>query len=194
MQGLSSPPAELQVAIANASRQDHVPPDLLTGIWRVESGSSFPNPYVNSLGYGGLFGTKDAYGPTQEQANLAASILRNQLVVHHGNIAEALSSYSGGGYTSVPGETTFGSVDVGTNTILTPPTTYGGASVPTPQNASLLSPVTSFLGGLWSAVTSPLDFFKVLWKLITSQNFWIRILLVGGGFVVVLIGIKAVVS
>ena len=34
-----------------------VPADVLTGIWRIESGSSYPNPYVNSIGYGGLFGT-----------------------------------------------------------------------------------------------------------------------------------------
>ena len=51
-------PQPLEQAIQNASNQFGVPQDLLEGIWRVESASSFPNPYANGLGYGGEFGTK----------------------------------------------------------------------------------------------------------------------------------------
>jgi hypothetical protein len=104
----STVPAPLEAAIKISAFKYNVPPDLLEGIWRIESGSHFPNPYVNSSGYGGLFGTTDWNGSTQSQADLAASILGKQLKIHNGDIAAALSSYSGGGYTSVPGQKTFG--------------------------------------------------------------------------------------
>lgn len=204
MTAYAQPPQPLEVAIGNAARQYHVPPDVLEGIWRVESGSSYPNPYRNSLGYGGLFGTQDWNGPVQEQADLAASILAKQLQVHNGNLSEALSSYSGGGYTSVPGETTFGSVNVGSNTILTPPTTVvnpAASQQGTVSDASLSSIVTAplnFFGsafnGIFGFVKTPFEFLGTLWKVLTSRNFWIRVLLVVGGFVVIVIGIKAVVS
>lgn len=111
---LAQPPAPLATAIQNASHTYGVPVDVLTGIWRVESGSSYPNPYVNSSGYGGLFGTTDWNGPTQEQANLSASILANLVKTNNGDLGKALSAYSGGGYTSVPGEASHG----GGNSIL----------------------------------------------------------------------------
>jgi len=101
-------PAPLEQAIQNASKQYNIPPDIMEGIWREEPGSTYPNPAVNSLGYGGLFGTKEWNASTQQQANYSASILHNLLVSTGGGIAPALSKYSGGGYTSVPGETTFG--------------------------------------------------------------------------------------
>jgi hypothetical protein len=103
-------PAPLEQAIQKSSQQYDIPPDILEGIWRVESGSTYPNPAVNSLGYGGLFGTKDWEGTTQAQADYAASILHNLLVDTGGGIAPALSKYSGGGYSSVPGERTFGTI------------------------------------------------------------------------------------
>lgn len=100
-----APPQDLADAIASASQRYGVPADVLTGIWRVESGSSYPNPYVNSIGYGGLFGTKLWAGSTQAQADLSASILA-KLIKQTGSLPAALSKYSGGGYTSVPGQTT----------------------------------------------------------------------------------------
>lgn len=112
MSNVTPVPQPLEQAIQQASSTYGVPPDLEEGIWRIESKSTFPNPYVNSSGYGGLFGTTDAYGPTQEQANLSASILSNLLRSTGGNVGQALSDYSGGGYTSVPGETTFGTISV----------------------------------------------------------------------------------
>lgn len=135
-QPLATPPPELANAIAQASTTYQVPPDLLTGIWREEAGGAFPNPYVNPSGYGGLFGTKDWAGPTQEQANLAASILHTGLVRAGGNVGEALSYYNSGqlsgGYTSVPGETTFGSVPVSGN-VPGAPTVAG---LPTPVSSA----------------------------------------------------------
>lgn len=100
-----APPADLTSAIDSASKTYGVPADVLLGIWRIESGSTYPNPYVNSSGYGGLFGTTDWNGSTQDQANLAASILAKQ-IKDTGSLSSALSNYSGGGYTSVPGQTT----------------------------------------------------------------------------------------
>jgi len=93
---LSTVPAPLQKAIDKAAKKENVPADILAAIWRHESGSTFPNPYVNSEGYGGLFGTKDWRGSTQNQANYAATILHNLLVGTHGNLADALGEYGTG--------------------------------------------------------------------------------------------------
>jgi hypothetical protein len=103
-------PPELEASIQQAASKYGDPVDVLEGIWRVESGSTYPNPAVNSSGYGGLFGTKNWNAPTGQQADTAALILAENLVSHGGNLADALHAYSGGGYTSVPGETTFGKV------------------------------------------------------------------------------------
>lgn len=73
----SAVPAELKSAIQNSSQTYGVPEDILTGVWRIESGSTFPNPAVNSSGYGGLFGTTEWNYSTQAQSNYAASILSN---------------------------------------------------------------------------------------------------------------------
>lgn len=196
---LSQPPPDLEAAISNASQAENVPSDLLTGIWRVESGSTYPNPYRNSLGYGGDFGTQDWNGPVQEQANLAGQILHNQLVVHHGNVAQALESYSGGGYSSVPGETTFGVIDVG-QTLLSPPAqqTPGSTPQPTMQQASFGSSIVHVLdpGGvfekLWGGIKTPFDLAASIWGFLTSSKTWIRIGLVVGGFIVIIIGIVAI--
>lgn len=106
-------PAPLASAINSSAKKYKVPADLLAGIWRVESASTYPNPAVNSSGYGGLFGTRNWNASTQAQADQAASILARQLVAHGGDIQAALSAYSGGGYTTVPGETTFGQWNFG---------------------------------------------------------------------------------
>lgn len=88
---------------------------------------------------------------------------------------------------------------------LVPPSTYtnpagvaqqqGGA-----QNASLTSSVggafnwlTHGVTSIISPVTAPLDFFKTVFVLLTDPRFWIRVLLVVGGFVVIVIGIKKAV-
>ena len=96
-------PPELAGAIDGAAAKFGVPASTLAGIWRIESGSTFPNPAVNSSGYGGLFGTSQWNASTQHQADFAAATLKHLLNTHGGNMAAALSAYSGGGYTSVPG-------------------------------------------------------------------------------------------
>jgi hypothetical protein len=140
-------PLALLRAIFVAAKKYNVPPDLLAGIWREESGSTYPNPAKNSSGYGGLFGTSDAYGTTQAQANLAASILHNGLVQSKGNVAEALSYYNSGklsgGYTSVPGQVTTGTI-----------AGYGGK--PTKGGKSTLGEIESVGGSVAGVVTNPL--------------------------------------
>lgn len=107
-------PTALKAAILQASHDFGIPPDLLYGIWLKESGGAYPNVAVNSSGYGGLFGTTDWKGAPVEQADLAASILETGLEHAGGNVSEALSYYNSGqltgGYTSVPDETTFGTI------------------------------------------------------------------------------------
>lgn len=131
----------------------HVPHDLLEGIWRVESASTFPNPYENSEGYGGDFGTKDIYGPTQEQANLSASILASDIKMAGGSIAGGLSYYSGGGgkippkagYDQVPGETTFGYLGVAGGAP-PPPAITGGSTGSAAGNAGATQSVSLVSG------------------------------------------------
>jgi cell wall-associated NlpC family hydrolase len=96
-------PPELGSAIQQAAAKYGVPAETLAGIWRIESGSTYPNPAVNSSGYGGLFGTTKWNASTQEQTDYAASTLRHLLNTHGGNMAAALHAYSGGGYSSVSG-------------------------------------------------------------------------------------------
>lgn len=131
------PPPGLVQAVNRASKLFHVPAAVLIGIWRGESGSTYPNPAVNSSGYGGLFGTKLWNGSTQAQANYAASILHNALVSTKGNLQQALNIYqtgspSKGSYSIQPfgvrtagiilkgygskGNSSFGSVPVKTQT------------------------------------------------------------------------------
>lgn len=107
---------DLDAAIASASQRYGVPADLLGGIWRIESGSTFPNPAVNSSGYGGLFGTTNGLASTQAQADEAASVLAAGFKASGGQVAGALSYYNSGrttgGYTTVPGQSTFGTIPV----------------------------------------------------------------------------------
>lgn len=110
-------PAPVSSAIENASKTTGVPADVLAGIFRIEAGGRYPNPYVNTSGYGGLFGTPntvaqgapfnnfDLVATAEQQATLAASILA-QNIRAHGSLAGGLSAYSGGSYTTVPGQTT----------------------------------------------------------------------------------------
>lgn len=93
---LAPVPVPLEKAIQKASKKENVPPDILDAIWRHESGSTYPNPYKNSSGYGGLFGTKDWSDTTQGQANYAATILHNLLIGTHGNLADAVGEYGSG--------------------------------------------------------------------------------------------------
>jgi hypothetical protein len=103
MQYPNTVPAELQNAINNSAQAYNIPSSWLVAIWRRESNSTYPNPYVNSHGYGGLFGTKNWDASTQNQADEAASVLTNAIRAKKGNISLALSSYSGGGYSSLAG-------------------------------------------------------------------------------------------
>lgn len=148
-------PAPLEQAILSSSKKYGVPHDLLEGIWRIESNSTYPNPYSNGT-YGGLFGTKDIYGPTQEQADLAASILASDIKMASGSIAGGLSYYSGGGgqvppppkhgYDQVPGEVTFGFLNNPSN-VPPPSITGGGGGSPGAQSVSLTSGITGDITG-----------------------------------------------
>jgi hypothetical protein len=99
----TQPPQELSLAISRAAGGAGVPFAVLVGIWRIESGSTFPNPAVNSSGYGGLFGTRNWSASTQAQADEAASILATGLQRAGGNIAGALAYYNTGDATSSAG-------------------------------------------------------------------------------------------
>lgn len=92
----SDVPLPLWIAIVRASAKYLIPPTILAAVWRGESGSTYPNPYKNSLGYGGLFGTKLWNGTTQAQADYAASIFHDALVRTGGNILEANGIYATG--------------------------------------------------------------------------------------------------
>lgn len=109
-----TPYPDLDAAITSAASQYGLDPSVLAGIWRIESGSTYPNPYVNSIGYGGLFGIGQAQAQangfslydqstTVQQAQIAAADLAHLVQVNGGNLAAALSQYSGGGYSSVSG-------------------------------------------------------------------------------------------
>lgn len=101
-----SVPSELATAISNAEAAFGLPHGILTAIWRWESGSSYPNPYVNSIGCGGLFGLCqggsasgiDLFDPstTVAQANRAAQTLKGLIDANGGNLQAALNQYDGG--------------------------------------------------------------------------------------------------
>jgi len=99
----TQPPQELATAISKAASRNGVPYAVMVGIWRFESGSTFPNPAVNSSGYGGLFGTTNWNASTQAQADEAASVLAAGLKQSGGDIAGALSYYNTGKTDSVAG-------------------------------------------------------------------------------------------
>jgi hypothetical protein len=146
----SAPPPALQQAIDSSAKRYGVPPNVLVGIWRVESGSSYPNPYVNSLGYGGLFGTTDWNGPTQAQADLAAKILADNVRSHGGDLGAALSAYSGGGYSSVSGETGRQKL-VGVQSVPGDPTSSSGTPAGAPPRPGVGGGGDS---GIWGAIES----------------------------------------
>lgn len=91
----TSVPPELSQAMQQSSQTYGVPGNILEGVWRIESGSTFPNPAVNSSGYGGLFGTKLWNASTQQQSDYAASILAHWYSVT-GSWDKALHYYSSG--------------------------------------------------------------------------------------------------
>lgn len=186
MTAYSSPPPELAQAIAAAERKyPNIPAGTLTGIWRIESGSSFPNPYVNSEGYGGLFGTTDWNGSTQSQADLAASILSRLIQQNGGNLSAALSEYSGGGYTSVAGGASSASTSTSSGFSRPRP----GTPAPTEQFAGLfswgegilndlpfnpLSPLESIWKGIFGGISGVWDVLKVfVW--LADPKTWLRI-------------------
>lgn len=192
----SQPPAELAQAIAQAAQQYGVPPDVLTGIWRVESGSSYPNPYVNSSGYGGLFGTRNWNASTQDQANLSASILAQNIRASHGDISAALYSYSGHGYTSVPGQTTTGTWSGTTGQAFTGPSgNYTQPSRPDGSGTEFASFGGALLGGLeapwkslWGAARSAGDVAKVFAFLLQPRT-WLRAFEAAVGTAFILLGL-----
>lgn len=189
----SAPPPELAQAIRIAASRYGVPVATLTGIWRIESGSSFPNPYVNSSGYGGLFGTTNWSASTQAQANTAASILARLLRENNGNMAAALHAYSGGGYTSVPG---------GGASVTVSPTSTGDASPRVRPGAGAGNQFTSWWVGpkpwtlpekAWDAITGSIqggwDVLKAfVW--LADPRTWLRVVEFGTGSALMLLALR----
>lgn len=103
-------PTELLSAINTAASQYGVDPNYLIRIWAWESGSTFPNPAVNSSNYGGLFGlgqgTDYGAGPVNNydtsssgilnQAQSAAAELARLMQQNGGSVYNAMLAYSGG--------------------------------------------------------------------------------------------------
>lgn len=180
----TQPPPALAGVIEQVSKQYGIPADLLAGIWRQESGGRYPNPYVNDSGYGGLFGTRNWNASTLEQAQTAASVLAAGLQKSGGNIAEALSYYNSGklqgGYTSVPGEVSYGSISVPQNV----PTQAQTGSIGTPLGSTSIyqsSGAQAAVGAGKKAVSSA----EGLISFVTSWRF----AEVVGGFVLLVVGL-----
>ena len=184
---VATPPTALETAIRAASaKYGGVPVDLLEGIWREESGGAYPNPAVNSSGYGGLFGTRNWNASTQAQANTAASILATGLTKSGGNIGEALSYYNSGnlqgGYTSVPGEQTFGTLPPATTKAIAASASPLGAGDSTANTAqSAVTAVSGAVSGVTGSITSAENAIKFV--------FSYRFLEILGGGVLILAGL-----
>lgn len=151
-------PAPLWQAIVTAGNRYNVPPLVLAAVWRGESGSSYPNPYVNAEGYGGLFGTTLWNGSTQDQANLAAQIFHNGLVASHGNILAA-NGYYATGHVDRPG--IYGHAGLPTGTVpgyggqahtVTPNVTGTGPGTPTGMATSRPRPGNTSGGGILDTI------------------------------------------
>lgn len=144
--------------MVKAGNRFNVPPEILASIWRGESGSSFPNPYANGLGYGGLFGTsvvapfgaasQVSYFPNIGQgaaalaeAYQAAEVFHNALVQTGGNIWEANSIYAVGNTSQASSD--HGHAGLPTGTV----PGYGG------QGGYTTVPVSSPTGG--GSLTAP---------------------------------------
>lgn len=153
-------PSELLTAVDQAGSRYGVNPGLLIGIWRKESGSTFPNPYVNSSGYGGLFGTQDWQGSTQEQANLAASILAAGYKAGAGNTSAALSYYNTGRVDSPAGFQYAAQVEQlageGATPVATPPQVLQSVARPGATTGNAQG-VSSSGGSFWGGVLGDLE-------------------------------------
>lgn len=155
---LTPTPAPLTTAInqaaAKAAPGTGIPQglfaSLLAGIWRFESRSTYPNPAVNGSGFGGLFGTTNAFASTQAQADTAAGILAAGLKKANGNIPEALSYYNTGSTTVNPSYVSSVTHDT------TPPSSGGGSTVVGLENdaANLVNNPLGTIGGIISGVPS----------------------------------------
>lgn len=185
-------PQPLAQAIYSSALKYGVSADYLTGIWRIESGSTYPNPAVNSSGYGGLFGTRNWNATTQAQADTAASVLAAGLKASGGNYPGALHYYStgkvsgSGGYTSVPltglSNTQYGYTYVGQSGMLkaAEQAKYGTQS-PTATdavNANVVQPAKKAA----SAVGSALGLDKIGKDIVYA-------LAIGGGGMLILLGL-----
>lgn len=209
--GLAGVPTPLADAIEKAARKYNVPPDVLAGIWRIETGSTYPNPYVNSQGYGGLFGTTLWNGSIQAQADLAASTLARLLKANGGDLSKALSAYSGGGYTSVPGGTATQQPGTGLSNEQPPRPgsdgggggddsqliSFGGDVLHGAEKGLFMSPLLGYgfgLGGLKKAYGSAVDSVRLIFHFLTAalwllhpQN-WLRMIEGAAGFGMIMYG------
>jgi hypothetical protein len=183
---MAQPPLELQNAINSSSQKYNVPTDVLTRVWQVESGSSYPNAFVNSSGYGGLFGTTLWNAPTQVQSDYAASILQTGFS-KYGNWADALSYYRTGkpgqGY---PAGNSGGTVNMTTGSSQPP------ASQPSASSGGIfdLSGITNAISGIPAALLTDAKTIGI------GLGFGLLaiILIIGGILVIVAPAAKSVVG
>jgi hypothetical protein len=204
------PPPELLAAINSSASKYGLDPGTLIGIWRIESGGKYPNPYVNSSGYGGLFGTgQGSYlWSTQRQADYAAKILSG-LIKSEGSLSAALLAYSGGAYSSVDGsggDTPAGSG--GSGGVVRPDTGgdtgggSGGGLAGVPLVGGVFSAVGDVFGGLFGglwhglqsagqAVVGIMDALLFFVHFVTSPDNWLRLVefLLGAGLIVFAIAV-----
>lgn len=183
----AKPPPELVAAIQKAVKGTGISVGTMVGIWRIESASTYPNPAKNGLGYGGLFGTTLWDGSTQAQADLAVSILNHWYVYYGGDMAKALSKYSGGGgivpapkgYDHVDGSggttgANVGSAPQGGDTSTPPtPTPAPAASEPQfipPTSASPFQPDVELPGSQSYTIGQP-HIVQSLWSQVNQGSF-----------------------
>ena len=199
-------PAQLAQAESLAAAKYGVPYSLLTGIWRKESHSTFPNPAVNSSGYGGLFGTKNWNAPTQAQANTAASILAAGFKQSQGDYIGALSYYNRGRTNDPRGKIYAESVlalsgagaNVASGKVSTRPGGGGGSFWGRVWGGvtGAASSVEHAAAGAFSSaeraaedvITGPLDFLKAALFLVDPVN-WLRAFETLLGVVLIVLGV-----
>lgn len=202
-----SVPTQLQDAINNAAAKYGLNPQWLVRIWQIESGNTYPNPAVNSIGCGGLFGLCQgssnvdpatgatinllATNTTQAQADAAAYTL-SRLIQQFGNIYDAMIAYSGGS----ANEAAFvaGSAPGATATTPPPSSSSGTIATDVPIIGGAISGVGDLLGKLGGALDPSKfmsQFLKELGpalKAYFTLGFFLDPLFVGMGLLFILIG------
>lgn len=205
-------PAQLQTAINNAAAKYGLKPEWLVRIWEIESGNTFPNPAVNSIGCGGLFGLcvgSSAIDPqtgaainlyatntTQAQADAAAYTL-SRLINEFGSIYDAMIAYSGGSTHEAQFVSGATASDNGAAGGSSAGQSSGGSStipVSLPVVGGAISGIGDMLGKLGGALNPSswgsafLGSLGPALKLYFSQGIFLDPLFVGMGLLFILIG------